>query len=115
MSDNIDSVTSQSKIQHKTSVSQEQQKTFTKNLSFCAHLKGSNVARIDTQNNKIIRIRPLHYNEKYQPEEFKPWKLEAKGKTFNPLMKEPLSPFALSYKKRVYSPNRIKYPLLRMW
>jgi len=86
----------------------ETQKSFTKNLSFCAHCNGSNVARVDVKNGRIIRIRPLHYDEKYQPEEFKPWRFESRGKVFQPIMKEPLSPFGLSYKKRIYSPNRIR-------
>lgn len=105
----------QSKLQDTSvPIKEQQQKTYTKNFSFCSHGEGSNVARVDTANNKIIRIRPLHYDEKYKPEEFRPWKLEARGKGYHPLMKEPISPFALSYKKRVYSPNRIKYPLQRV-
>ena len=90
------------------------ERTFTKNLSFCAHCNGSNVARVDVNNGKIIRIRPLHYNEQYEPREFNPWQMNARGKVFRPTMKEPLSPFALSYKKRIHSPNRINYPLQRV-
>src|SRR4030067_2001634 len=93
---------------------EQQEKTFTKNLSFCAHCNSSNVSRVDVRNGKIIRIRPLHYDEKYAPEQFKPWQMEARGKVFRPLMKAPVSPFGLSYKKRIYSPNRIKYPLQRV-
>jgi molybdopterin guanine dinucleotide-containing S/N-oxide reductase-like protein len=88
--------------------------TFTKNLSFCSHCNGSNVTRVDVRDNKIIRIRPLHYDEQYQSGEYKPWRLEARGKVFRPPLKEPVSPFGLSYKKRIYSPNRIKYPLKRV-
>ena len=95
-------------------VSEETEKTVTKNFSFCAHSSGSNVSRVDVKNGRIVRIRPLHYDEKYQPEEFKPWQLEVRGKVFQPTMKEPVSPFGFSYKKRVYSPNRIKYPLKRV-
>jgi len=93
---------------------EQPERTFTKNLSFCSHCNGSNVARVDVRNGKIIRIRPLHYDEKYPPEQFRPWQMEARGKVFRPLMKEPVSPFGLSYKKRVYSPNRINYPLQRV-
>lgn len=90
------------------------ERTFTKNLSFCAHCNGSNVARVDVKNDRIIRIKPLHYDEKYEPHEFDPWQMNARGKVFRPTMKELVSPFCLSYKKRVYSPNRIKYPLQRV-
>ena len=94
--------------------SRKPERTFTKNLSFCAHCNGSNVARVDVKNGRIIRIRPLHYDEKYERREFNPWQMNARGKVFHPTMKEPVSPFALSYKKRIYSPNRIMYPLQRV-
>ena len=51
---------------------------------------------------------------KYQPKEFKPWKIEARGKSFEPSMRSLLDPLALAYKKRVYSPGRILYPLKRV-
>jgi trimethylamine-N-oxide reductase (cytochrome c) len=92
----------------------EEEKTLTKSLGFGAHALGSNVATINTKNGKIIRIRPLHYDSKYRPEEFRPWKIEARGKVFKPTMKSLISPFSLSYKKRVDSPNRILYPLKRV-
>jgi molybdopterin guanine dinucleotide-containing S/N-oxide reductase-like protein len=81
------------------------------------HCIGSNAAAVDVKDGKIIRIRPLHYDLKYDPEIFNPgeaWKLKARGKTFKPFMKTTLPPFSLAYKKRVYSPNRIKYPLKRV-
>jgi molybdopterin guanine dinucleotide-containing S/N-oxide reductase-like protein len=93
---------------------EQPERTFTKNLSFCSHCNGSNVARVDVRNGRIIRIRPLHYDEKYPPEQFRPWQIEARGRVFRPATKEPVSPFGLSYKKRVYSPNRIRYPLQRV-
>jgi trimethylamine-N-oxide reductase (cytochrome c) len=40
--------------------------------------------------------------------------MEARGQTFEPGMKTLVSPYALAYKKRVYSPNRILYPLRRV-
>ena len=74
----------------------------------------SSVAAVDVKDGKIIRIRPLHYDWKYKPEEFRPWKIEARGKTFEPRMKSMPVPFGYGYKKRVYSPNRILYPLKRV-
>ncbi len=73
-----------------------------------------NAAAVDVNKGRIVRIKPLHYDWKYQPEVFKPWKMEARGKVFKPLMKTLLPPLSLAYKKRVYSPNRIKYPLKRI-
>ena len=50
----------------------------------------------------------------YDPAAFNAWKIEKNGKTFEPLMKSAPSPWSLAYKKRTYSPNRIKYPLKRV-
>jgi molybdopterin guanine dinucleotide-containing S/N-oxide reductase-like protein len=71
-------------------------------------------AAVDVQDNKIIRVRPLHYDSKYKKEEMNPWKIQRNGKILEPLMKSLPSPFSLAYKKRAYSPNRIKYPLKRV-
>jgi anaerobic selenocysteine-containing dehydrogenase len=39
--------------------------------------------------------------------------MDAKGKTFEPPMKGVIGPIGLAYKKRVYSKNRVRYPLKR--
>ncbi len=90
------------------------EKTFYKGLGFCAYGADANAAAIDVSDGRIVRIRPLHYDQKYEPEEFKPWKIEARGKTFEPCMKTLIPPLSLGYKKRIYSPNRILYPLQRV-
>ena len=69
---------------------------------------------VDVADGKIIRIRPLHYNASYKAEELKSWFINARGKTFKPPLKSLLSPFSLAYKNRVYSSNRIPYPLKRI-
>jgi trimethylamine-N-oxide reductase (cytochrome c) len=91
-------------------------RTIIKGLGFCGNepLAGSNAAAVDVKDGKIIRIRPLHFDWKYQPEDMNPWKIKARGKVFEPGMKTLLPPFSLAYKKRVYSPNRTKYPLKRI-
>ena len=68
---------------------------------------------IDEEQDKILRIRPLHFDEHYTPEEMNAWKIEARGKTFEPGFKTLISPLSLAYKKRVYSKNRIPYPMRR--
>ncbi|MBN1192004.1 MAG: molybdopterin-dependent oxidoreductase [Dehalococcoidales bacterium] len=73
----------------------------------------ANSSIVDVKNGKIVRIRPLHYDWKYDKQDFNPWKFEARGKTFEPGMKTLIAPYSLAYKKRVYSPNRILYPLKR--
>jgi len=74
----------------------------------------ANSAVVDVKNGRIVRIRPLHFDWKYDKKEFNAWKMEVRGKTFEPGMKTLLPPFSLAYKKRVYSPNRILYPLKRV-
>jgi trimethylamine-N-oxide reductase (cytochrome c) len=63
---------------------------------------------------KITRIRPFYYDEKYEWESLNPWKIEARGKTFEPPRRTVTAPYYLTYKKRVYSENRVRYPLKRV-
>jgi anaerobic selenocysteine-containing dehydrogenase len=86
--------------------------TFIKGMALGGH--GAMPAAIDTRNGKIVRIRPFHLDWKYDSTQFNPWKIEVRGNTFKPSMKIFQPPFNLAYKKRVYSPNRIKYPLKRV-
>ena len=92
----------------------EEEKTVVKGLGLSGGIRGANAAAIDVKDGRIIRIRPLRYDWKFKPEEFNPWKVEARGKVFQPTMKSLIPPHSLAYKKRVYSPNRIKYPLKRV-
>jgi len=91
---------------------EEIEETFIKGLALGGH--GAMPAAIDTRGGRIVRIRPLHLDWRYDKKEFNTWKIKARGKTFEPSMKIALPPFSLAYKKRVYSPNRIKYPLKRV-
>jgi molybdopterin guanine dinucleotide-containing S/N-oxide reductase-like protein len=80
-------------------------------------LPRANTAAVDCKNGKIVRIRPLHYDWKYSTEEFNPDNasgFEARGKSYSFPLQTLLPPLGLSYKKRVYSPNRIRYPLQRV-
>ena len=91
-----------------------EEKTVMKGLGLSGNAMGANAAAVDVKGGKIVRIRPLRYDSKYKPEEFNPWKVEARGKVFEPTMKSLLPPHSMAYKQRVYSPNRIKYPLKRV-
>jgi anaerobic selenocysteine-containing dehydrogenase len=82
--------------------------------SFMGFGRDFSPARVDVKNGKVVRIRPLHYeDEGYGPDYLKPWKIEVRGKVLQPPTKTLITPLAVSYKKRIYSPNRIKYPLIR--
>ena len=91
----------------------EEGKSVIKGLGFSSFGCGSHPSVVDVKNGKIIRTRPLHYDWKYDSEEFNPWKMEARGKVLEPTMKALIPPFSIAYKKRAYSPNRILYPLKR--
>ena len=75
---------------------------------------GGGHCAVDVKDGKIVRIRPFHFDWKYSKDQFNPWKVRRNGETYKPLMKSLVAPFSLAYKKRVYSPNRIKYPLKRV-
>jgi molybdopterin guanine dinucleotide-containing S/N-oxide reductase-like protein len=90
-----------------------QEKTTIKALGLSGGYGGAPCS-VDYKDGKVIRIRPLHFDEKYDPKQFNPWKITVRGKAFEPVMKSHPSPFSLAYKKRALSPNRIKYPLKRV-
>lgn len=90
----------------------EPEQTFTKTVNLGG--RQGLPMRIDVKNGKIIRIRPLHFDEKYSLEHIQPWKINARGKTFHSHLKSLPYAFQTGYKKRVYSKNRILYPLKRV-
>jgi molybdopterin guanine dinucleotide-containing S/N-oxide reductase-like protein len=87
-------------------------KTTIKGLALGGH--GAFPAAVDSKDGRVLRIRPLHLDWKYSRQEFNPWKISVRGQTFEPDMRINQTPYNLAYKKRVYSPNRIKYPLKRV-
>ena len=89
-------------------------KTVIKSLGLSGGIFGAVPCAVDVSHGKIVRIRPLHFDWKYDKKKFNPWKIEKNGQVFEPLMKSLPLPYSLAYKKRVYSPNRIKYPLKRV-
>jgi trimethylamine-N-oxide reductase (cytochrome c) len=56
----------------------------------------------------------MRFDWKYDRKTFNSWQFERNGKTQESNYKGMPSPWSLSYKKRAYSPNRIKYPLKRV-
>ena len=74
----------------------------------------ANSSVVDVTRGRVTRVRPLHFDWQYDRKLFNPWKMEVRGKTFEPGLKALPGPYSLAYKKRVYSPNRILYPLKRV-
>ena len=77
---------------------------------------GGEPTAVDSKDGKIVRIRPLHIDEKYTREELADsmWELEVDGKKFRPEYKAAPNYMALAYKERVYSKNRVMKPLKRV-
>jgi hypothetical protein len=90
------------------------EKSFVKGVSLMGFNRDGNPSVVDVSKGRIIRIRPLRFDWKYDKKKFNLWKMEARGQSFEPGLKTLLPPFGLAYKKRVYSPNRILYPLKRV-
>ena len=88
--------------------------TVYRGIAWSAFACSANTAAVDVKDGKIIRIRPLHYDEVSTEEQRRPWRIEARGKVFEPGEKTLLPPLSLTYKKRIYSKNRVLYPLKRV-
>jgi len=92
----------------------EPDKTVLKSLSLGGVGFGGAVCAVDIKDGKIVRVRPLHYDWKYTSDEIDTWEFQRNNNTFKLPLKSMPSPYSLAYKKRAYSPNRIKYPLKRI-
>lgn len=93
---------------------ENEEETYIKGIGWLGFGLGANTASVDVKDGKIVRIRPFRYDEKYEPEHMKPWKIKARGKTFEPTLRSLIPPFSMVYKQRVYSKNRILYPMKRI-
>jgi molybdopterin guanine dinucleotide-containing S/N-oxide reductase-like protein len=59
---------------------------------------------------RVTRIRPLVADEK----DFKPWVIEADGRKYSPPKKFCVAPYVHAERRRLYSDERIKYPMKRV-
>jgi len=77
---------------------------------------GGDLTALDTTDGKITRIRPINYLDTYTKEELAPsmWEINVGDNVFTPGYKSAPNYFALAYKNRVYSKNRVQYPLKRI-
>lgn len=74
-----------------------------------------NPSTAEVKDGRIVRIRPYDFSEQFGKEiEQNKWTIEARGRKLCPPTRAPISPFGLTYKTRVYSKNRVKYPLKRV-
>jgi len=85
-----------------------------KHTGMCGFAGGSNSTQVEVADGKIVRTRPFYFAEKYPEEHLNKWHIEARGKVFAPKDRTLNAAYAYAYKKRLTSPNRIKYPLRRV-
>lgn len=85
-------------------------KTVYKALGLSGGIFGAAPCAVDVKNDRIVRIRPLHYDSKYDPKTFNPWKISKNGKTLEPMMKSLPAPWSLAYKKTGIFPEQDKIP-----
>ena len=69
---------------------------------------------VDSNDGRITRIRPYKYDAADVNARCNPWVIEARGQTFSAPDEVCITAFGLGYKSRVYSPNRVMYPLKRV-
>ena len=62
-------------------------KTVLKSLGLSGGIYGAVPCAVDVKDGKVVRIRPHHWDEAYDPATFNPWKMEKNGKTFEPILK----------------------------
>ena len=74
------------------------------------NLTNSGPVSVYVTDGKITRIRPLVADEN----DFKPWTIESGGRKFSPPKKPTLSPYIHAERRRIYSEERIKYPMKRV-
>ena len=88
-------------------------KTVFKTTGCCGPCSASEPAEFDVRDGRILRIRPFSYVKNQSKDGLNAWTMHAKGKEFHAADRAGLSPYALLTKNRVYSPNRILYPMIR--
>jgi len=65
---------------------------------------------VTVKDGKVTRIQPLVMDES----DFNPWTIKAGEKEYTPPLKANLAPFIHAERTRLYSPDRIKYPMKRV-
>ncbi len=63
---------------------------------------------------RITRIRPLYYEDYVDWDSLNPWSIKARGSSFSPPRRSVPGVYYMTYKKRVYSENRVRWPLKRV-
>ena len=65
---------------------------------------------VDVKDGRVVRVRPLVI----QDGDLKPWTIKAGGKSYSPPKKVTLAPYVHAERNRLYSDDRIRYPMKRV-
>lgn len=65
---------------------------------------------VSVKDGKVVTIRPLEADDA----DFKPWTIEAGGQSYSPPKKFTVAPYVLAERDRLYSNDRIRYPMKRV-
>ena len=76
--------------------------------------EGGGPSLVESNDGKMTRIRPYYYDKEHVEKNCNPWVIKARGSEFRAPGKVTITPFGLGYKARVYSKNRVRYPLKRV-
>jgi hypothetical protein len=68
-------------------IKKTEEKTVYRALSLSSYIGGGIPTAVDIKNDKIVRIRPMHYDLKYAPEQINAWKYSRNDKIYKPIMK----------------------------
>ena len=101
-------------FEFKGPVNESGERTIVRDMCFIGVAWGGNACSVDVKDGKVLRIRPARFYDQYTREEVKPWVMHARGKTFDPGDKTLPPPFSIAYKKRVFSPARVRFPMKRV-
>src|SRR4030043_1063243 len=75
-------------------------KTVLKSLALGGLLGGGGECVVDVKDGKAVRIRPFHYDWKYDKKNFNAWKMKRNGATLEPLIKALPGIFSWAIRKR---------------
>jgi len=56
-----------------------QERTLIRDISFCGVANGANACMVDVKDDKIVRIRPMHYDWKYRRDELQTWVMKGEN------------------------------------
>lgn len=82
-------------------------KTVVKAINLSGGIFGACPAHVDVKDGKVVRIRPLHYDSKYDYESFNPWEMERNGVKFRPLSKSVPPPPGAWHTRRGRTPRTV--------